>query len=61
MVWLVNAVSGKIMANLAGHDKDITNAVFSLHDQNKHIVSSSADCTLKIWKPLSNECIMTVR
>ena len=32
MVWLVNAVTGKIMASLAGHDMDITFAMFSLHD-----------------------------
>lgn len=32
MVWLVNAISGKIMASLAGHDSDVTNALFTLHD-----------------------------
>jgi len=61
MVWLINALTGKIMASLAGHDADVTFGMFSQHDQNKHIVSSSADCTLKVWKPLQNECILTVR
>lgn len=61
MVWLVNALTGKIMASLGGHDSDITLAMFTQHDQNKHIVSSSADCTLKVWKPLQNECAVTVR
>lgn len=61
MVWLVNAISGKIMASLAGHDADVTFALFTQHDGCKHIVSSSADCTLKVWKPLQNECAMTVR
>jgi WD40 repeat protein len=61
MVWLVNALSGKIMASLAGHDSDVTYAMFTQHDQHKHVVSSSADCTLKVWKPLQNECVLTAR
>jgi WD40 repeat protein len=61
MIWLVNAQNGKLMGNLGGHEEEVTQATFSLHDQAKHVVSSSADCTLKVWKPISNECIMTVR
>jgi hypothetical protein len=32
MVWLVNAVTGKIMANLAGHDSDVTFEQHKLSD-----------------------------
>jgi WD40 repeat protein len=32
MVWLVNALNGKIMASLAGHDSDVTFALFTQHD-----------------------------
>jgi len=32
MVWLVNALTGKIMASLAGHDSDVMLAMFTQHD-----------------------------
>ena len=61
MIWLVNAVNGKIMANLIGHEDEVLKAHFTLDDRGKHIVSSSADKTIRVWSPLTSECIQTIR
>ena len=61
MIWLVNAVNGKVMANLIGHEEEVTNALFTMDDRGKHIVSCSADKTIRVWSPLTQECSMTIR
>ncbi len=61
MIWLVNALTGKIMANLIGHEEEILKACFTLDDKGKHIVSISADKTVKVWSPLQSESIQTIR
>ena len=52
MIWLVNAVNGKIMANFIGHQDEVLKGQFTLEDRGKHIVSSSADKSIKVWSPL---------
>jgi WD40 repeat protein len=32
-----------------------------LHDGGKHIISSSADSTIKLWSPIKGNCIMTIK
>lgn len=61
MIWLVNAVNGKVMANLIGHEDTVLNAVFTKEDKGKHIVSCSSDKSLKVWSPLTQECIVTLK
>ena len=61
MIWLVNALNGKIMANLIGHEDEVLKAQFTLDDRGKHIVSISADKTIRVWSPLTSECVMTIR
>ena len=61
MIWLVNALNGKIMANLIGHEEEVLRAQFSTEDLGKHIVSSSADKSIRVWSPLTSECVMTLR
>jgi len=61
MIWIVNAVNGKIMANLIGHEEEVLRSKFTLEDRGKHIVSSSADKSLRVWSPLNQECVMTLR
>ena len=57
MIWLVNALNGKIMANLIGHEEEVLKACFTLDDKGKHIVSISADKTARVWSPLQQECV----
>jgi len=61
MIWIVNAINGKIMANLIGHEEEVLRASFTLDDKGKHIVSSSADMTIRVWSPLQNEGLVTIR
>ncbi len=61
MIWLVNALNGKIMANLIGHEEEVLKACFTLDDKGKHIVSISADKTIRVWSPLQQECVQTIR
>ena len=43
MVWLINAINGKIMASFAGHEDEVNCAYFTKDDKGKHIVSTSTD------------------
>lgn len=61
MIWLINAVSGKVMANMVGHEEEVLYAEFTKHDKGKHIVSCSSDKTLRVWSPMKNECLATLR
>ena len=61
MIWLVNAVNGKTMANFIGHQDEVLKGQFSLEDRGKHIVSSSADKSIKVWSPLQQECLITLK
>ena len=53
MVWLVNALNGKVLASFIGHEEEVLNAKFSIEDKGKHIVSVSADKTIRVWSPLT--------
>ena len=57
MIWLVNALNGRVMANLIGHEDEVIEARFTLEDRGKHIVSSSADKSIRVWSPLQQECL----
>ena len=61
MIWLINAVNGKVMASFAGHEDEVNCAYFTLEDKNKHIVSASADKTVRVWSPMQASCIQTLR
>lgn len=61
MVWMVNAVSNKVMGSFMGHENEVTRAQFSKVDGGKHIVSVSVDSTIRTWSPLKSECVMTIR
>ena len=61
MIWIVNALNGKIMANLIGHEEEVLRAQFTIEDKGKHVVSSSADKSIRVWSPLQQECVMTLR
>lgn len=61
MIWLVNAVNGKVMANMIGHEEEVLSAQFTKEDRGKHIVSCSADKSLKVWSPLTSECVVTLK
>ena len=61
MIWLVNAINGKVMANLIGHEEEVLRATFTKEDRGKHIVSCSADRSIRVWSPLQQECIQTMR
>ena len=61
MIWLVNALNGKIMANLIGHEDEVVKATFTIEDKGKHIVSVSTDKSIRVWSPLSGECVTTIK
>lgn len=61
MIWLVNAVNGKIMANMIGHEDEVVNATFTIEDRGKHIVSCSIDKSIRVWSPLTSECVITLK
>ena len=61
MIWVVNALNGKIMQQFMGHEGDVVMAMFTKHDDGKSVISVSADKTVKLWNPIKGECIMTTR
>lgn len=61
MVWMFNAQNGKYLNSFSGHEKEVLQAQFTLCDGGKHIVSSSADKTVKLWSPIKGSCIQTIK
>ena len=61
MVWLVNAVNGKVMANFIGHEDEVVMAKFTQADGGKQIVSCSVDGSIRVWSPLQGECLKVIR
>jgi len=57
-IKLWNTGTGKEMRTFIGHSNAINSAVFS-HD-NKFIISSAWDMTLKLWHIETGECIKTI-
>lgn len=61
LIWLYNGANGTFINCLAGHEGEIFQANFTINDGGKHVVSSSADKTIRIWAPLKNECLKVIR
>jgi WD40 repeat protein len=51
MIWLLNGANGKFIDCLSGHKNEVLEAKFSVCDGGKFIISSSADKSIKVWKP----------
>jgi len=57
LIWMFNAQNGQFMNCLQGHTADVQCAQFTINDGGKHIVSSSADKTIRFWSPMKNTCL----
>jgi WD40 repeat protein len=51
MLWLINGSTGDFLASLSGHQDEVLMAKFTPNG-GKHIVSSSADKTIRVWSPI---------
>lgn len=54
LIWLFNGANGTFINCLSGHESEVLHAMFTINDQGKHVVSSSADKTIRLWSPLKN-------
>ena len=61
MIWMFNGQNGQFLNCLQGHTADVLSAQFTLNDGGKHIVSSSSDKTIRLWSPMKNTCLQTVK
>ena len=61
LIWLYNGQSGTFISCLAGHEQEVFQANFTLSDGGKHVISSSADQTIRVWAPLKNECLKVIK
>ena len=57
--WIWNAATGECEAELKGHSKNISSAVFS--PDGMHIVSASDDITAWVWNTATGRCERTLR
>ena len=57
LIWLYNGSNGTFIQCLAGHEAEVLQAKFTLTDGGKHVVSSSADKSIRLWSPLKNQCL----
>ena len=57
-IQIVNAASGEILHELTGHTSRVTDLAFSPDDTQ--LVSSSADLTVKLWRPQEAELLATL-
>jgi len=53
-ITVVNALDGKVVANLIGHSKGVTDIDWSI--TNDFIISTSLDKTVRQWNALNGEC-----
>eukprot|EP00350_Pseudokeronopsis_sp_OXSARD2_P009809 CAMPEP_0170543388 /NCGR_PEP_ID=MMETSP0211-20121228/2511_1 /TAXON_ID=311385 /ORGANISM="Pseudokeronopsis sp., Strain OXSARD2" /LENGTH=260 /DNA_ID=CAMNT_0010846731 /DNA_START=386 /DNA_END=1168 /DNA_ORIENTATION=- len=61
MIWMFNGQSGEYLSSFAGHEDEVLSAKFTPLDGGKQIVSSSADKTIRLWSPMKNNCLQTLR
>jgi len=61
LIWLYNGGNGTFISCLAGHEAEVFQAKFTINDGGKHVVSSSADKTIRVWAPLKNECLRIIK
>lgn len=52
MIWMFNGVNGEYINCFSGHEDEVTSAQFTINDSGKHILSSSADKTIRLWSPM---------
>lgn len=57
MIWMFNAQNGQYVNSFSGHQKEVLLAKFSMNDGGKHIISASADATIKVWSPMKATCL----
>jgi ribosome assembly protein SQT1 len=48
-IWLFNGNNGDYVNCFSGHEDEVLSAQFTLNDDGKHILSSSADKTIRLW------------
>lgn len=61
VVWLINALNGKVLASFFGHEDEVLSAKFSIEDKGKHIVSCSSDRTIRVWSPMTQDCVTKIK
>ena len=61
MIWMVNALSGKVVRNYIGHEEKVIFARFSLFDGGKQILSCSSDQSVRLWAPNTSECLVKIK
>lgn len=61
MLWIMNGATGDFLASLAGHEDEVLAGKFTVNNGGKLIVSSSADCTIRVWSPIKQECLRVIR
>lgn len=61
MLWIMNGATGDFLASLAGHEDEILCAKFTQSNGGKQIVSSGADCSIRVWSPIKQECLKVIK
>lgn len=52
MIWMFNGATGELLSSFAGHEEEVNKAAFTLNDNGKHILSCSADKSIRLWSPM---------
>lgn len=61
LIWMFNGSNGQFISCLNGHSQEVYSAQFTLMDQGKHILSCSADKSIRWWQPLKNSCLQVIK
>ena len=57
LVWMFNGQNGQFINCLQGHMGEVYSGQFSQIDGGKHILTSSADKSIRVWAPAKNQCL----
>ncbi len=52
MLWMFDSGNGKFLSCFMGHEDEVLHGMFTRADKGKTVVSSSADCSVKVWAPI---------
>lgn len=52
LIWVLSGLTGDFKMFISGHADEVTFATFTKLDGGKHVISSSADMTIRVWRLL---------
>jgi WD40 repeat protein len=60
-LWMFNGINGEYMACFTGHEEDVLAGDFTRNNDGKQVISTSADCSIRLWSPAKHTCLQVTK